>query len=211
MLDVAREREVRGDLIEQDMGDGLPFRSGTFDGAVSISAVQWLCNADTSTANPRHRIKRFFESLYRILNRGARAALQIYPENHAQAEMLVGSAMRVGFQGGLVVDFPHSTKAKKYFLVLMIGPSTVPQMPQAKGLDGMTEDYDDPDEEMDEDERGAVEVYGRKKGRMRKNSALQPKKNRAWIIKKKDSMRRKGRDVGALSNKYTGRKRKPKF
>lgn len=41
---------------------------------------------------------------------------------------------QVGFSGGLVVDFPHSTRAKKYFLVLMVGTSTV--VPQAKGLDG---------------------------------------------------------------------------
>jgi hypothetical protein len=34
--------------------------------------------------------------------------------------MMVGAAMRAGFSGGLVIDFPHSTKAKKYFLVLMV-------------------------------------------------------------------------------------------
>ena len=45
MLDVAQEREVEGDLCHHDLGDGLPFRPGTFDGAISISAVQWLCNA----------------------------------------------------------------------------------------------------------------------------------------------------------------------
>mmetsp|Transcript_11102 Transcript_11102/g.28026 ORF Transcript_11102/g.28026 Transcript_11102/m.28026 type:complete len:175 (-) Transcript_11102:95-619(-) len=45
MLGVAREREVEGDLGLHDMGQGLGFRQGTFDGAISISAVQWLCNA----------------------------------------------------------------------------------------------------------------------------------------------------------------------
>lgn len=45
MLDVALEREVEGDLCLQDLGQGLPVRPGTFDGAISISAVQWLCNA----------------------------------------------------------------------------------------------------------------------------------------------------------------------
>jgi 18S rRNA (guanine1575-N7)-methyltransferase len=34
MLDVARQREVEGDLIHQDMGDGLGFRIGVFDGAI---------------------------------------------------------------------------------------------------------------------------------------------------------------------------------
>jgi len=42
---------VDGGLIHFDMGHGCPFRPGVFDGCVSISAVQWLCNAD----NSRHR------------------------------------------------------------------------------------------------------------------------------------------------------------
>ena len=45
MLDVAAEREVEGDLALGDLGQGLPLRAGAFDGAISISAVQWLCNA----------------------------------------------------------------------------------------------------------------------------------------------------------------------
>lgn len=158
-------------------------------------------------------MKRFFETLYMALARGARAVLQVYPENAAQAELLVSSAMKasarlpapraplplappcmyrgmhacgwapaaaparrcaltvanhvclsashtasawapapahapdrsplttrlerptaaclpqVGFSGGLVVDFPHSTRAKKYYLVLMVGSTTcLPQV-----------------------------------------------------------------------------------
>ena len=53
MLGVAQEREVEGGLIHYDMGHGCPFRLGAFDGAISISAVQWLCNADNSAHEPR--------------------------------------------------------------------------------------------------------------------------------------------------------------
>jgi hypothetical protein len=42
-------------------------------------------------------------------------------------------AFQAGFSGGLVVDYPHSTRAKKFFLVLMVGPSMV-SMPQVRGL-----------------------------------------------------------------------------
>ena len=42
-----------------------------------------------------------------------RALLQIYPESPAQAEMLVSAAMRAGFTGGMVIDYPHSSRAKK--------------------------------------------------------------------------------------------------
>ena len=46
MLSVAAEREVEGDVIHTDMGHGFGFRAGTFDGAISISALQWLCSAE---------------------------------------------------------------------------------------------------------------------------------------------------------------------
>ncbi|GER33003.1 methyltransferase-like protein [Striga asiatica] len=107
MLDIALEREAEGDLILGDMGQGLGLRPGVLDGAISISAVQWLCNADKSSHEPRLRLKAFFGSLYRCLARGARAVLQVYPENLAQRELILGFAMRAGFSGGVVVDYPH--------------------------------------------------------------------------------------------------------
>ncbi|GKB40426.1 18S rRNA (guanine-N(7))-methyltransferase RID2 [Tanacetum coccineum] len=56
-LDVALERETDGDLILGDRGQGLGIRHGAIDGAISISAVQWLCNADKSCHGPRLRLK----------------------------------------------------------------------------------------------------------------------------------------------------------
>lgn len=64
MLDVAKEREVEGDLVLGDLGQGIPFRAGAFDGAVSISALQWLCNADKSSHKPAKRLYQFFSTLY---------------------------------------------------------------------------------------------------------------------------------------------------
>lgn len=41
MLNIAKEKESDvGDLVHSDMGLGLPFRPGSFDGVVSISAIQ---------------------------------------------------------------------------------------------------------------------------------------------------------------------------
>ena len=78
MLDVGLDREVEGDMCLQDLGQGLPLRPGSFDGAISISAVQWLCNADSAGSDPRRRMRRFFESLYASLTRGGRAVLQVH-------------------------------------------------------------------------------------------------------------------------------------
>ena len=40
MLKIAQEdREVAGDLVLKDMGQGLPFRPGTFDGAIRFQYI----------------------------------------------------------------------------------------------------------------------------------------------------------------------------
>ncbi|CAG8576546.1 10252_t:CDS:2 [Acaulospora colombiana] len=138
MLQVALEREVEGDLFLQDVGQGMGFRPGTFDGAISISVLQWLCNADHTSHNPKSRLNRFFSTLYSSLRRGARAVFQFYPENDDQCELIMNVAMRCGFEGGLLVDYPNSKKAKKYFLCLFAGQSASgakQQMPKALGED----------------------------------------------------------------------------
>ncbi len=82
----------------------------------------------------------FKKKLFKILNiswflllqtRTARAVFQFYPENEEQIDLITAQAMKAGFYGGLVVDYPNSAKAKKYFLVLMTGGS----MPLPKALD----------------------------------------------------------------------------
>lgn len=134
MLDIAIEREIKGDLIHQDIGQGFSFRIGTFDGAISISAIQWLCNQDKKSHNPARRLHKFFFSLYKCLKKGARAVFQLYTENTKQMELITSSAMKVGFSGGLIIDYPHSTRAKKYYLCLFAGiPNQLIQMPKAKG------------------------------------------------------------------------------
>lgn len=134
MLEVASEQESEtGDLMQVDMGQGLPFRPGTFDGAISISALQWLCYSNSSDQDPKLRLNRFFSSLYSILKKDARAVLQFYPENPEQAVLIAQCASKVGFAGGVVVDYPNSTKAKKYYLCLSFDRTY--RVPKAIGND----------------------------------------------------------------------------
>ncbi|KAJ1916167.1 18S rRNA (guanine1575-N7)-methyltransferase [Mycoemilia scoparia] len=121
MLDIAVQKDVEGDLFLQDIGDGLGFRPGTFDGAISISVLQWLCNADKSCHDPWARLQRFFTTLFMCLRNGARAVFQFYPENDSQIERIMAAAMKCGFTGGLVVDYPNSQSARKYYLCLFAG------------------------------------------------------------------------------------------
>eukprot|EP00899_Mesostigma_viride_P025524 jgi/Mesvir1/6156/Mv00854-RA.1 len=206
MLDVAKEREVEGDLLLADIGQGIKVRPGMFDGAISISCVQWLCNADTSRADPRKRLKAFFSSLYACLARGAKAVLQFYPDGAKQAEMIAGAAMKAGFSGGVLVDYPNSTRAKKYFLVLMVGPPSA--MPRAKGLDG---ESGSEDEAEGSDGEGGVAVAGRERGNKRQKTGSGNMSVRQKVFKVKDRQRRKGNMDVRADTKYTGRKRGPRF
>lgn len=194
MLDVAVEREVEGDLILGDMGQGMPFKAGSFDGAVSISALQWLCNADKSSHIPAKRLYQFFTTLYACLSRGARAVFQFYPENNQQLELIQKHAMRAGFYGGVVIDYPNSTRAKKYFLVLMTGG--VAQLPKALG---------------EEDEQSNQVAYTKSKREFAKGARGKGmKKSKDWILSKKEKRRQLGEDV-RQDSKYTGRKRAGRF
>jgi len=194
MLEVALEREVEGDLILSDMGNGVPFRAGSFDGAISISALQWLCNADTKEHHPPKRLYTFFSSLYAALSRGSRAVFQFYPENSAQVELITQQAIKAGFFGGVVVDFPHSTRAKKMYLVLFTGGYQA--LP--KGLD-------------EENARDGVRYSGAQNDHRDLHKSKHPKKkSKQWILDKKERARRQGKDVRPDS-KYTGRRRKHKF
>lgn len=82
MINVAIKKQVENDICLADMGDGLFFRPGTFDAAIrlivkcyiyikirflSISALQWLCNADKSYHEPRKRLNKFFQTLHNCL------------------------------------------------------------------------------------------------------------------------------------------------
>lgn len=197
MLKVAQEREVEGDLFLWDMGEGLGFRPGTFDGALSISALQWLCNADCTEHNPVRRLYSFFVSLYSCLARGARAVFQFYPENPDQMELITHQAMKAGFTGGVLIDYPNSSKAKKLYLCLFTGGAPV-ALPKALG----TEDL--------KGEQNQVSFVEARKQLKRRGKDKVSVKSRDWIIAKKERRQRQGKEVRPDS-KYTGRKRKPKF
>ena len=65
-------------------------------------------------------------------SRGAKAVFQFYPEDPRQVEIVTAQAIKAGFSGGVVVDYPNSTKAKKFFLVLMTAGGQ--SMPKALGV-----------------------------------------------------------------------------
>lgn len=192
MLDTALQRDVEGDLFLADIGQGVPFRAGSFDAAISISAIQWLCNAETSDTTPSTRLSRFFNGLYASLKRGGRAVCQFYPKNDVQKQMITAAAVKAGFGAGLLEDDPN-TKNVKLYLVLTVGKDAT----NGKDISAVVENMDGVDI-LDQRKKGKAG-----KGEMKKGS-------KGWIIKKKEQMERKGKIVKATS-KYTGRKRRIAF
>ena len=116
MLDVAYDKEVQGDLLHADAEDGFGFTPGCFDGAISISALQWLCNAEKTSHVPFKRLCSLFESLFFCLKRGSRAVFQFYPANTHQIEMITQAAVKSGFLADLIIDFPNSTRLRSITL-----------------------------------------------------------------------------------------------
>eukprot|EP01004_Peranema_trichophorum_P006376 NODE_5198_length_1051_cov_46.525862_g4639_i0.p1 GENE.NODE_5198_length_1051_cov_46.525862_g4639_i0~~NODE_5198_length_1051_cov_46.525862_g4639_i0.p1 ORF type:complete len:307 (+),score=77.10 NODE_5198_length_1051_cov_46.525862_g4639_i0:57-977(+) len=223
MLQVALEREVEGDLLELDMGTGLPFRPGSFDGAISISALQWLCNADKKEHIPQRRLKTFFTTLFASLRRGSRAVFQFYPQNQIQLEMIVRQSEKCGFTGGLVIDYPNSTRAKKYFLVLSAGPSSTFALPKAKTGNGddeamNTDSEEEENEEKEETQQQALFTIGKRPVKMSErqkkgkggHAPRVPLNSKEWIQWKKEQRKSKNKKV-AHDSKYTGRRRKGAF
>ena len=104
--------------------------------------------------------------------------------------------MKAGFGGGVVIDYPNSSKAKKIFLCLFCGlvPKTLPQ-----GLDAHAQSQSNVAYSKRTTSRGSSD-------RLRKPL----KGSREWIEAKKERRRRQGRSVRP-SSKYTGRRRKTKF
>ena len=187
MLDIALQRDVDGDLLLADIGQGVPFRAGTFDAAISISAIQWLCNAESSETSPQGRLTRFFNGLYASLRRGGKAVCQFYPKNEEQKNMISVAAIKAGFGAGLLED-GAGTKNSKVYLVLSVGGGAIEGVVQ--GMNG-----------VDVVERGKPN-HERKRG----EDAV-TKGSRQWIMRKKKQMERKGKVV-KNSSKFSGRKRR---
>jgi 18S rRNA (guanine1575-N7)-methyltransferase len=200
-----------GDLLHHDMGGGLPFRPATFDACVSISALQWLCYSNSADQNPRRRLARFFSSLYSVLKRGGRAVLQFYPETAEQSVLITEAATRVGFAGGVVIDYPNSAKAKKHYLVLSFDKGS--KQRAATATSAAAASYATAEPHHKQQQQMHVSVASLASAKRSKPTVVRKHKGvktKEWILHKKESQRRKGKDVRPDS-KYTARRRPHKF
>ncbi|CCA69780.1 probable BUD23-Protein involved in bud-site selection [Serendipita indica DSM 11827] len=201
MLQVALEREVEGDLFLQDIGQGFGFRPGSFDGAISISVLQWLLTSPSSHPNdtPPARLTRFFTTLYAVLRNPSRAVFQFYPETDDQITLITTIARKPASVVELSSTIPiHARHAKCSSVSCM----DVDNEGLPRGLNG-----EDPNEEKRnvtfERRRARERLHGKKK----KKGGI----DKEWILKKKELYRQRGKQDVPNDSKYTGRRRKPVF
>ncbi|EZG79301.1 methyltransferase [Gregarina niphandrodes] len=187
MLEIAREERADAELLRADIGELQNVVPNTFDGAISVSVIQWLCHAFTSEQEPLRRLRQFFQWLYNALNKSARAVFQFYPSHQSQVDMIGKAASQVGFSTYFLIDNAESTKKKKVFLIVTIG------QPEARSLVGSTM-------AAASNSPRAAKHKGRQK----------PQSRKEWVVKKKEKMRALGKEVKSDS-KYTGRKRKDRL
>jgi len=98
--------------------------------------------------------------------------------------MITSAAQKAGFGGGLVVDYPNSTKKRKMYLCLMVGQQEIP-----KGIDGEEATLSAKRRKGEEvkNEKSRKKIGG-KKG---KKDKLDGKE---WILKKKELYRTRGKE-----------------
>ncbi len=96
---------------------GMPFDDGSFDCAVSISALQWL-GAGKNLGLAFEEYHKAAIEFWRVLKPNGRAAIQFYPRDENEA-VLAGKAFRKArFGVTLQVDSADNPKKRKVFLVL---------------------------------------------------------------------------------------------
>ena len=78
-------------------------------------------SGNDNNVNPHgveERLKRFFRTLRTCLRKKAKAVLQFYPETAIDCYKICKIANEVGFNGGLLIDYPAHMDGKKYYLVI---------------------------------------------------------------------------------------------
>jgi 18S rRNA (guanine1575-N7)-methyltransferase len=107
--------------------------------------------------------------------------------------MISGAAIKAGFGAGILEDDP-GTKNSKLYLVLTVGGGGL-----QGDITGVVHGMNDVDV-----------LDARRKAMERNHGSTSRKGDKAWIMRKKEQMTKKGKVVKANS-KYTGRKRRPAF
>ncbi|MFX1394196.1 MAG: class I SAM-dependent methyltransferase [Promethearchaeota archaeon] len=98
-----------------------PFQSNSFDGIISISALQWIFK-DINSELMRNNLINLMKSFERILRPNSKAIFQFFPKNKLIMDE-IGKVItnNSDLKGRYVIDNPNSAKKRKIFLFLKKG------------------------------------------------------------------------------------------
>lgn len=111
MLKFARKKKF--DVKPGDIRK-MPFKKEEFDGAISISTLQWLLVGE----DWEDEIKKAAGEARRVLKPGAPAVFQFYPKSEEIMEKTGKMFAKAGFGARFAIDNPDSPKKRKIFLIL---------------------------------------------------------------------------------------------
>jgi len=95
-----------------------PFKPETFNGIVSISALQWIYRDFLNKSMEKNFIELII-SFYTILKFNCKIVFQFYPKNFTLMDKMKGLInSKTEFSGGFIIDNPNNPKKRKVFLIL---------------------------------------------------------------------------------------------
>ncbi len=95
----------------------LDYETGSFDGLISISAMQWISgnNADEVVEN----YKKVASEMFRVLKKKGKGVIQFYPQSKGEFELWIKCFKFSGFNVKTIVDESAShQKGNKKFILL---------------------------------------------------------------------------------------------
>ena len=113
IYDMSEVNPIAGDMSY------LPIKPDTFDGIISISALQWICR-DIDSKSEIMKLIELVKSFYLALKTNGIIVIQFYPKNTKILEE-IGSIFvkNASFEGGYIIDNENSPKKRKIFLKLV--------------------------------------------------------------------------------------------
>ena len=96
----------------------LPFKPNTFDGIISISALQWIYR-DFNKELDKRRMIELAKSFYSVLKKNGIIIIQFYPKSITILEEIGNIFVKyVPLEGGYIIDNQNNPKKRRIFLKL---------------------------------------------------------------------------------------------
>jgi 18S rRNA (guanine1575-N7)-methyltransferase len=113
IYDMTNINPINGDMCY------LPIKPNTFDGIVSISALQWIFR-DINRKSDRIRLIELVKSFYHALKQNGTIVIQFYPKSKSILEEIGNIFIKhAPFEGGFIFENIENPKKRKIFLKLV--------------------------------------------------------------------------------------------